>query len=235
MKRILHSAILTILCAFLPITAFAQWPTSASENLLICDHTGEQAVPKIAATSDGGCYIAWYDLSSGNYDVYLQRLNADGVPQWTNPCGILITNHPQETWITDWDIAVDLEDHCIIAVNDIRAGGDWDIYGYRISPAGEFVWGVDGIALSDNMNFEATPIVTVTSGGNITFAWQEETPLGMVVNLRKLTTAGADVYTAGTITLSSQFAVSIPRMAAAIPRISRLRLVVTASYLHAEI
>mgnify|MGYP000706488708 CR=1 FL=1 len=36
-------------------------------------------MPKVAATPDGGCYVGWYDLASGNYDVYLQRLDAAGV------------------------------------------------------------------------------------------------------------------------------------------------------------
>ncbi|MBU1637946.1 hypothetical protein KKC97_09800, partial [bacterium] len=182
---------------------------------MICDHTGEQTLPKIHATSDGGCYIVWYDHSSGNYDVYLQRLNGDGVPQWTVPCGLLISNHPQQTWITDWSMTVDLEDHCIIAVNDIRAGDDWDIYAYRISPAGTFVWGADGIAISNNDNFEPDPRVCVTTDGGIVFAWQEETALGNVVNLRKLTTAGVDMFFPTVITLSSEFGNSIPRLAAA--------------------
>ncbi|RQV93709.1 T9SS C-terminal target domain-containing protein, partial [bacterium] len=92
---------------------------------------------------------------------------------------------------------------------------DWDIYAYRISPAGTFVWGADGIAISNNDNFEPDPQVCVTSDGGIVFAWQEETALGNVVNLRKLTTAGVDMFFPTVITLSSEFGNSIPRLAAA--------------------
>jgi hypothetical protein len=31
-------------------------------NLPIAARTSEQVVPKIAGTSDGGCYVGWYDL-----------------------------------------------------------------------------------------------------------------------------------------------------------------------------
>ncbi|RPH96746.1 T9SS C-terminal target domain-containing protein [candidate division KSB1 bacterium] len=207
---------LTVLSAFLlAASVFAQWPASPDTNLVICNHAGEQTVPKVAATSDGGCYICWFDLLSGNYDVYLQRLDGNGIPQWTRN-GILISDHPQDTWITDYDMTVDAADHAIIVFNDIRAGDDWDIYAYRISPAGVFVWGPDGIAISDNGDFEPSPRVTVTMGGNIVIAWQQETDAGMVVNLRKLTPAGVDVWTPNTMTLTNGInGLSIPRIAPA--------------------
>jgi hypothetical protein len=214
MKRISRLALLTLTALSTQIL-FAQWSSDASQNLLICDHNGEQALPKIAPTSDGCCYICWYDLSSGNYDVYLQRLDADGIPQWADPCGILVSDNPQETWLTDWDMTVDLEDHCIIAVNDIRAGGDWDIYGYRISPGGDFVWGDDGIAISVNNDGEYEPRVCVTSGSNIAFAWGQDAGAGGVINLRKLTPAGADVFNPPTITLTGPTPLYIARIAAA--------------------
>jgi hypothetical protein len=45
-----------VLILFLFATsALAQWPEDAAGNLIICDATGEQTLPKIAATSDGGC------------------------------------------------------------------------------------------------------------------------------------------------------------------------------------
>lgn len=204
MKR----ALLTLLCS---LSALAQWPTDSNLNLLICDHTGEQALPKTAALSEGGCYIAWQDLSSGNYDIYLQRLNSDGVPQWANPCGILISDHPQDTWLTDWDIAADVSDNCILAINDIRNGSDRDITVYSIGPQQEFLWGADGIALSNNDGFEPDPQIEPMSNGDIVFAWQEETSM----HLRRLTAQGVDVFNPPTITFTQANGVSIPRLAAA--------------------
>ncbi|MDD5088593.1 MAG: T9SS type A sorting domain-containing protein [bacterium] len=203
---------LVLLAAGIASQAAWAWPDDPLVNLAICTHAGEQTVPKIAATSDGGCYIGWQDNMSGNYDIYLQRLNGDGVPQWAEN-GLLISDHPQESWITDWDLTVDGEDHCLIAINDIRRGGDWDIYGYRISPAGEFVWGADGIVISDNANFEAEPRVVAASGGSVVFAWSEESGTGNVANLRKVTAAGADAWTPATITLTGTYGITIPRIA----------------------
>ena len=204
MKRVLF----TLLCT---LSAFAQWPSSPTENLLICNHNGEQALPKIAALSEGGCYVAWQDLSSGNYDIYLQRLDADGVPQWANPCGILISDHPQDTWLTDWDIAVDVADNCILAINDIRNGADRDITVYSIGPQQEFLWGPDGIALSNNDGFEPDPRILPMANGDVVFAWQEEDS----IHIRKLDSEGQDVFNnPATITFTQASGVSIPRLTA---------------------
>lgn len=204
-------------CLFVLIfstTIQAEWPASADANLVICNHSGEQSITKVAAASDGGCYISWFDHQSGNYDVYLQRLNGDGIPQWQDN-GILISNHPQNSWITDYDLTVDQEDHAIVVFNDIRSGPDWDIYAYRISPAGEFVWGANGLTVSDNTNFEPSPKVAVTSEGHIIITWTEETGMGTVINLRKLTTAGEDCWSPPMVTFTAGYGVTNPWITAA--------------------
>jgi hypothetical protein len=202
-----------IITLLLAAAAFGQWPTSPDTNLVICDRTGEQTLPKVRTTPDGGCYISWYDNSSGNYDMYLQRLDMNGVPQWPAN-GLLISNHPQETWITDYDMTVDSEGTAVLAFNDIRDGGDWDIYVYLIGPNGTFYWGQNGVAVSNNNGFEPSPHVRVTSGGNYAFAWQEETDSGNVVHVRKLSWLnGLDVFPP--IILTAPYGCTNPRIVAA--------------------
>jgi len=198
------------LLMFIMLTSFtqAQWPVNPDSNMIICDQTGSQVIPKVAPTSDGGYYISWYNAASGNYDMYLQYLNADGEIMWAQN-GLLISNHPQDTWQTDYSLTVDNEDHAIVVFNDIRDGDDWDIYAYRVSPEGELVWGDDGLTLSENDGFEPFPQVTVTSSGNIVFAWQEDD----VVHLRKVNPAGEDCWDPSTITLTGDYGLSGPRLA----------------------
>ena len=59
---------------------------------MICDVTGEQVLPKISLTSDGGCYIAWFDTRTGNYNVYLQRLDPAGNKMFATD-GLLISDN----------------------------------------------------------------------------------------------------------------------------------------------
>jgi len=199
-----------VFCLCLAANSLAQWPDDPLANMPICDTSGAQTIPKIAATSDGGCYVCWYDNTSGNYDLYLQRLDGSGQIMWAEN-GLLISDNPQDTWLTDYDMTVDQEDNALVVINDIRSGGDWDIYAYRISPAGGFLWGDDGLTISDNNGFEVNPRVTVTTDGNIVVGWQEDD----FVHVRKLTPDGEDYWSPAVITPSSTYGMSIARIAPA--------------------
>lgn len=154
----------------LNISLTAQWSSNPAINLTVCDTTGEQALAKIVSTSDGGCYISWFDTRSGSYSVYLQRLDAMGNKQWA-PNGLLVSNNPQDTWITDYDLLADDNDNAIIAFSDIRNGGNLNPVVYAISPTGDFLWGNNGIVLNPTTDFQPSPKLAKTNDGNIVVAW----------------------------------------------------------------
>jgi hypothetical protein len=151
-------------------TLTAQWSNNPAQNLSVADGAGEQVLGKLAATTDGGCYIGWFDNRNGTYEVRLQRLDAAGVEQWGHN-GILVSNNPQSSSLVDWDLICDTEDHCVLAFTDTRAGGDLDIYAYRFSPAGASVWGPNGVALSNNADYEPNPRICEASDGDFVFVW----------------------------------------------------------------
>src|SRR5258705_3394047 len=47
-------------------------------GVAICVAPGDQLAPAIAPDGAGGAVIAWYDLRSGNRDIYAQRVDAAG-------------------------------------------------------------------------------------------------------------------------------------------------------------
>jgi hypothetical protein len=189
MKKFLFFIFILFL-VFINTKINAQWSSNPAVNLTICDTTGEQVQPKLGITSDGGCYIGWFDNRGGSYAVYLQKLNAQGVKQFPAN-GLLISNNPQSSSTVDWDLAVDDSDCCVLAFTDTRVTSSINPYAYRISPTGQFLWGANGIALTDSVNvYQANPKVIVTSDGNFVIPWQYNNKIGMV----KLNKAGTKLW-----------------------------------------
>ncbi len=182
-------------------SVFAQWSTDPNVNLMICDVAGEQALAKIAMTSDGGCYISWFDTRSGAYNVYLQRLDPLGYKLWA-PNGLLISNNPQDTWLTDYDLICDQNNNAVLVFSDIRVGGLLKPFAYKISPTGDFLWGSNGIDISTGDSFQPSPTLTETSDGNFVFAWiTSET--AQAIALQKLSPTGQKLWGTNPIVIQS--------------------------------
>ena len=170
MKKII---LFTFVCCMIFIfgTANAQWSTLATVNTPVCVAAGDQTVTKTSPTTDGGCYIAWFDHRGSNYDVYLQKLSSLGLPQFAAN-GLLISSNPQSSSLVDWDMITDDSNNAVIVFTDTRNGTNVNPFAYRISPAGTFLWGANGVTLSDSANlYQPNPVVSKTSDGNFVVAW----------------------------------------------------------------
>jgi hypothetical protein len=195
-----------VMLAILSLASMAQWSTDPNENNTMSTATGEQAIPKVATSESGITYIAWFSNVSGNYNVMLQKLDLYGTMLW-DEAGLLVSDHPSMTWLTDWDMTVDQEDCAILTFQDIR-NGDNDAFAYRISPEGEFLWGADGVELSTGPAFDAAPKVCVTNSGNAIIAWQADE----VVILQKISADGEKLWGDNGITLSGSNSFSWPQL-----------------------
>ncbi|HHN47345.1 MAG TPA: hypothetical protein ENN08_00130 [Bacteroidales bacterium] len=179
---------LLLLLACFPALAFAQWSSDPSQNSPIGVALGEQSIPKVAMHPSGVTYISWFSQEAGNYNVRLQKLDVYGNKMWAEE-GLLVSNNPAMTWLTDWDLAVDHDACALVTFQDVRTGSN-NVYAYRISPTGEFLWGDNGLALSNNPDFEAAPVVTITSQNNAVFAWSREN----TIMIQKVSPSGQKLW-----------------------------------------
>jgi hypothetical protein len=182
-------------------TSIAQWSNNPAINLTVCDTTGEQALAKIGSTSDGGCYISWFDNRSGSYVVYLQRLDPMGNKLWA-PNGLVVSSNPQSTSLVDWDLMVDNNDNAIVAFTDTRNSGNLNPFVYAISPTGIFLWGANGIDLNPTTDFQANPKLAKTDDGKIVVAWIISSTRSQV-GLQKISNTGTKLWGTNPIVLQS--------------------------------
>ncbi|MBC8384198.1 MAG: T9SS type A sorting domain-containing protein [Candidatus Cloacimonetes bacterium] len=198
--------LLICILTIFPILLLSQWSADPYSNSQITDLAGEQVIPKIA--SNGSItYIGWYSSENGNYNVRLQKFDEQGNEQWEQN-GLLISVHTSMSWLTDWDMTIDQENYAILTFQDIRNGGNNNIYAYRISPEGAFTWGDDGLELSNSPDFDASPKAAATGSGNIIVSWQADE----VIIIQKISPDGNLLWGENGMVLSCDDTYSWPQL-----------------------
>lgn len=197
MKKLIPILLLFIFTAPL---LWAQYSSNPAENLRLSSSAGEQALPKTAVCPDGSMYVSWFSSEDGNYNVRLQRLDANGNQLWA-PGGLLVSDQPQMTWLTDYSLTADPAGYAVVVFQDIR-NTDNNVVAYRVSPAGEMMWGDNGLMLSNSDAFDVNPQVCATEAGNIVFAWPSQGTTNVVI-MQKVSPAGDLLWGDNGLTLSS--------------------------------
>ena len=117
-----------------------------NNGVAVCVATGSQSWPKLVCDLNGGAIIVWEDGRNGpgNNDIYIQRINENGIAQWTTD-GIPVCNDISNQ--TETAICSDGNGGAIVSWTDSRTT-ESAIYGQRINSAGEVQWAVNGKFLS---------------------------------------------------------------------------------------
>ncbi|MBI9033671.1 MAG: T9SS type A sorting domain-containing protein [Bacteroidales bacterium] len=171
----------------LPIFSNAQWSSDPAENIAAATFGDNQAIPKIHADYNGNYYVAMFS-NEDNYNIRLQRLDSDGYYLWDEE-GLLVSDHEQNSWISEWDMRVDNAGNCILAFADVRSGNP-DIYVYKISPDGEFLWGDDGISVSPSPAEEYAPYICVSDDNNVYVTWNRPGDAISATMIQRITPEG---------------------------------------------
>jgi len=100
--------------------------------------TGSQYNQQLASDGSGGTIITWQDYRRGSSaDIYAQRPNAAGVPQWATDGVAICTATMTECRCVS---SSDGSGGAIIAWQDYRSGTNYDIYAQRVNSSGVVQW-----------------------------------------------------------------------------------------------
>jgi len=122
------------------------WPTGnpTTDGVAICTAANRQRGPTITSDGSGGAIITWYDKrNGGDYDIYAQRVNANGTVQWTAD-GVAICTSAYDQFSPT--IISDGSNGAIITWQDYRSG-NYDIYAQRINAGGTVQWTSNGVTV----------------------------------------------------------------------------------------
>ncbi len=212
------------------------WQATNPVNVAVSAAAGNQDGQHIISDGADGSIIVWQDRRNGNVDIYAQRLNNAGVPQWTAD-GVVISAAAGDQ-LAPQLVAVGAGGAIIVWQDQRRGtstaffGKDSDIYAQRVNSAGVLQWGADGVAISVNTatnGVHTMPQLVADGAGGAILTWSyllpDTSPVpGGGVNIgiladdiyaQRVNSAGVPQWIAGGVALSAAAAASaFPRLIA---------------------
>ncbi|MFX0140300.1 MAG: hypothetical protein ACFFDN_42060, partial [Candidatus Hodarchaeota archaeon] len=143
-----------------------QWTANGT---VICNDSTSANEITICSDGNGGAIIAWTDTRYGTWDVFAQKIDINGIPQW-NPNGVdICTAGNLQTLV---DICNDGAGGAILTWRDSRFGDD-DIYAQRINSDGTINWTANGTAICKASNTQSIPRIISDNEGGAIITWQD--------------------------------------------------------------
>ncbi|MBI2472028.1 MAG: hypothetical protein HYV59_12430 [Planctomycetes bacterium] len=143
-----------------------QW---LANGVPVCTVSGNQNYPMITGDGAGGAILAWWDMRSGDFNIYAQSIDLTGNAVWvTDGLAVCV-----ETGIQNCvSIGSDGSGGAIIAWNDNRVSA-FDVYVQWIDPKGLAKWSNNGVAVSTASDTQCFPVVVNDGTGGAIIVWQD--------------------------------------------------------------
>ena len=170
-----------------------------NNGLAVCTAANNQTGPQIATDGAGGAIITWSDIRNGNYDIFAQRVEADGTPKWTaDGVAICTAIQPQG----NPQILSDGAGGAIIVWQDWRSG-NYDIFAQRINSSGVVQWTPDGVGICTIATDQASPFIASDGAGGAIVTWLDSRSGYYEIYARKIDATGTPQWTTNGVLISS--------------------------------
>ena len=163
-------------------------PQWTANGVALSTFVGDQAFPTITSDGAGGAIVSWADSRSGADDVFAQRVNAAGAPQWTSG-GVPVCTAANDQY--NPMIASDGAGGAIITWYDIRSGSSYAIYAQRINATGAVQWPIDGFAVCALASSGTYPAIVSDGSGGAIVAWRDTRNPGSDIYAQRVSSTGA--------------------------------------------
>ncbi len=195
---------------------YAQRINSAGINkwllngVAVCTITSEQNSISSVEDGNGGVIITWDDYRNGDADIYAQKLDSNGVAQWT-PNGVAVCSKSLAQ--TGTKLVSDGSGGAIIVWQDSIAGAT-DIYAQRVSSTGTIMWASLGIPVCTSPLKQIRPRIQPDNAGGAFIVWQDKrNGLDYDIYAQRINSSGNLLWTAnGIVVCNSINTQSYPKL-----------------------
>jgi hypothetical protein len=149
------------------------------DGATVCAAPGSQTRAHVVGDGAAGAFVVWMDDRTDSYgDIYAQCLNSGGNPLWIDD-GIVVCSAPY--YQREHQVTKDGTGGVIVVWEDYRNGEagalnfDYsDIFSQRLNAAGDILWTIDGVAVTDILlKVQRCPQIVNNNEGECMVAWED--------------------------------------------------------------
>lgn len=164
-----------------------------ANGVAVVEKNSHQRGPRIVSDGAQGAVIVWEDSINGNWDIFVQHINAFGAVQWTSG-GVAVCTAAGDQ--INPRVTADATGSFYVAWQDKRNGNDYDIYCQKLNASGAAQWTTNGISVSNATNSQLNPKIAIDNAGYLLLAWQHyNTGAGNDVYAQRVNSSGAVQWT----------------------------------------
>jgi hypothetical protein len=157
----------------------------------VCTETWDSYYPELAPDLAGGAIIAWIDNRMGNFDIFAQRINANGSKLWFGYGNCMCAASGNQIEISIIPNAVG---SAILVWEDNRSGNT-DVYANRTYADGNVAWGANGTAVCTATGGQNEPVLVSDGAGGAIFSWSDYRNGNADIYAQRFTSAGSAAWT----------------------------------------
>ncbi len=166
----------------------------------VCALGGSQEYMEITTDGANGVIIFWMDQRIFDANLYAQRVNSAGIPQWTAN-GVLVCGAAENQGSIK--LVPDGGGGAILTWDDPRSGTEYDIYAQRVNASGTMQWAPDGVVVSSAPNHQFVPRILPDAGGGSLIAWTDARSGNYDIYAQRLDGTGVALWTANGVAIST--------------------------------
>ena len=168
-----------------------------ANGVAVCTFAGNQTSPVVVSDGSGGAIIAWNDPRAGapGLDIYVQRINAAGVPQWTADGVVVCDSLGDQFGIV---MVPDGAGGAILAWEDHRRGSGFsttDIFAQRLNASGVPQWTADGVPVCTFSDDQFVLAMTTSTANSAIITWVDGRELDFHIFAQKISASGTLAWT----------------------------------------
>lgn len=143
------------------------------DGVIVSEADSKQLKPQIISDGQGGVIICWHDYRSlYSSDIYAQKLDKLGSPQWHGVNGIVICN--ATSFQVDPKLVSNGNGGAIVAWADIREGKQYHVFAQLINSKGDLLWENNGNRVCDIASYQYAPEIATDGKQGAIIVWLDD-------------------------------------------------------------